>query len=248
MLSEQWIDGFLEPHHVSHAGVSLPVYTSIRGSKPLIVLHELPGMSPSFVAYCRRMADEGFQVTMPLLFHRPESNMTGWQITKLCISQEFRSMFYSRTSSGERPFTQWLQHLTRLVIDENPGQPVALLGMCLTGGFALLGFAERGVAAVICCQPAFPFVFGIKSLGLSESQLSAAVEGARICPAPCIKGYRYAGDRFCRKSHMQAIEDRFGSSFERYPDLKGSGHSTLTADSASEAVFEDVVKFLNERL
>ena len=77
---------------------------------------------------------------------------------------------------------------------------------------------------------------------------SKAVLHAGLLPKPCAKGYRFAGDRISRASHMNAASDIFGEAFERHPDLPGKDHSTLTTDSASEEVFDDVLQFLNARL
>jgi hypothetical protein len=39
-----------------------------------------------------------------------------------------------------------------------------------------------------------------------------------------------------------------GDGFARFDDLPGRAHATLTTDSASPAVFDDVLAFLNARL
>ena len=72
-MAAEAIPGFKPARRVSNGKLSIPVYVSETGEKPLIVTHELSGMSESFIGYCRRMADEGFKVHTPLMFKSPDS-------------------------------------------------------------------------------------------------------------------------------------------------------------------------------
>jgi hypothetical protein len=234
---------------VTNGELTLPVYVSEIGEKPLIVLHELSGMIPSFICTCHRLANEGFKVYAPLLFNKPFGRMNAAQSAMFCVSAEFRSLFGSRGGKDQgRPFTAWLLHLVREVARRHPGRTVGAVGLCLTGGFALATIAEPGVGAAAACEPAFPFFRRIATLGLSKTERDRARARAATLPPPCAKGYRYSGDRACRESHMRAAQTLLGDAFERFPDLSGSAHSTLTTDTASEAVFQDVLQFLNARL
>lgn len=93
------VDGFDRPKLVGDGGLKLPVYTSIDGLTPIIVLHELPGMTPEFVAYCRRMVAYGFKVHAPLMFGQPEKTKSPLGIAKFCMSHEFKSLFRQETDS-----------------------------------------------------------------------------------------------------------------------------------------------------
>jgi hypothetical protein len=246
-MAAEAIPGFKPARRVSNGKLSIPVYVSETGEKPLIVTHELSGMSESFIGYCRRMADEGFKVHTPLMFKSPNTNMNGLQSLRFCLSAEFRGLF-GAGGDGGRPFTAWLLHLVRIVSQEHSERKVGVVGMCLTGGFALAGIAQPNVEAAAACQPAFPFFFGIETLGLSERERDAVRRRAASLPQPCAKTYRFAGDRICRASHMRAVRTLLGAAVERYPDPPGSGHSTLTGETANEEVFQDVLRFLNARL
>ena len=162
------IQGFHQPSDVTAANITLPVYVSEAGTKPLIVLHELPGMSRSFIRYCTRMADEGYKVYMPLMFKSPNTQMGKLQSILFCLSSEFRALFSSgRTKEAHaRPITTWLYELVRHVANENPGAKIGVVGMCLTGGFSLATIAVPPVEAAIACQPSVPFFFNISTPGM----------------------------------------------------------------------------------
>jgi dienelactone hydrolase len=248
-MLDREIGGFAPPEKIAHAGIDLPVYASLNGSLPLIVMHELPGMSPSFIAYCRRMADAGYKVYMPLMFGEPTMQLGPVGAVRLYISAEFRRLFSaSREKPAGRPFTSWLLHLVDDVRERHPGSPIGVVGMCLTGGFALAALAKPNVDAAIACQPSWPLLFNVKSLGLSDAERDGAVARAKTLPRLCAKGYRYAHDIICRPTHMCAAKAMFDDAFQRQPDLPGRSHSTLTGSSASEAVFRDVLEFLDHRL
>lgn len=229
--------------------VKRPVFISETGEKPLIVLHELPGMSESFVEYCRKMSKEGFKVYMPLIFKSPGTRMNTGQSIAFCMTKEFRDLFSAVSRTETRPFTAWLLELVQNVADRHSGAKIGLVGMCLTGGFAIASVAKPQVHAVAACQPSFPFFFNIKTLGLSKSDRERIEAGTIDKVLPCVKAYRYSGDMICRESHMKAARKILRNALERYsPDLPGKAHSTLTSESANPEVYHDVLEFLNKRI
>lgn len=238
---------FHEPSDMG-ATVKRPVFVSKSGDKPLIILHELPGMSPTFIEYCRKMAGEGFKVYMPLIFKTPGTEMGTFASAAFCVSREFRDLFSAKAGTNARPFTAWLHELVQEVSDKHPESKIGVVGMCLTGGFAISAIAEPHVQAVASCQPAAPFFFNIKTLGLSETERQRVEVGKESKAIPCVKAYRYKEDTICKESHMEAAKALLGPSMERFPDLPGKGHSTLTSESRDPSVYQDVLTFLNERL
>ena len=182
------IDGFEAPVPVGDPALRLPVYVSKQGAKPLIVLHELPGLRPDFIDYCRKMAEEGYKVHMPLLFKTPGTDMNVFEYSTFCLTAEFKRLFSSRGSANaERPFTLWLLKLIEHVAADAPDRPIGILGMCLTGNFALAAIASPRVQAAIACQPAWPAFRDIETLGLTEKMRQAVRDGAKIKPAPCAR-------------------------------------------------------------
>lgn len=243
------IDGFAAPATRTYEGISRPVYVSSAGRKPLIVLHELPGMSPTFIDYCRRMADLGYKVHMPLMFLAPGSDLRNpLQLATICIRAEFRELFWGRPATSGKPFTRWLLGLIGDVARSHPEQRIGVIGMCLTGGFALAGFAHPGVAAAIACQPSIPMLGDVTTLGLTAEQRKEAQAGAARLPSPCAKAYRYEGDTISKRGHVEAAAMLLGPALAPVVELPGAGHSTLTGATASRQVFDDVLAFLSTRL
>ena len=239
-------EGFDAPQEIFDGEVSSPVFRSLEGELPIIVLHELPGMTPSFIEYCQHMVKEGFKVYMPLLFKDVGSEMSTGQTIRFCLDKEFRHLFSARAEDGSRPISNWLLHLTKHVAQECPNQKIGMIGMCLTGGFALVGLADPSVAGVICCQPSYPFFFN-QSIGLTSSQREKVSDGAKRLPKPCVKGFRYDKDWICRKSHFNAIENLLDDAFDK-KTLPGRGHSTVTGSCLNKRVFDEIVVFLNRQL
>jgi dienelactone hydrolase len=93
--------------------VSKRVY--VAGSGPaVIVMSEMPGISPHVARFARWVRDAGFTAYMPSLFGRDgavpgaEEGLAVFQ--RACISAEFRAMAANQSS----PVTEWLRALARL--------------------------------------------------------------------------------------------------------------------------------------
>src|SRR5262245_5870060 len=103
------LEGFTEMTF-THAGTTRSVYRA--GSGPaVIVIHEMPGITPLVADFGRRVRDAGFSVRMPSLFGEPGRPMSpGYVIKSLsggCVAKEFVSLALDRTS----PAIGWLRAL-----------------------------------------------------------------------------------------------------------------------------------------
>src|SRR5262245_5896041 len=141
------LDGFSEGRF-THDGVARPVYR--RGSGPgVVVIHEIPGITPPVAAFARRVADAGFTVALPHLFGTPNKPLSTMyalgQGLRACIDREF-AVLASRRSS---PITDWLRALCRDLHGEIGGKGVGAIGMCLTGNFALALMVDPSVMAPV---------------------------------------------------------------------------------------------------
>ena len=126
----------------------------VAGSGPaVIVMTEMPGISPQVARFSRWVRDAGFTVYMPSLFGRdgaiPDVEEARAVFRRACVSAEFRA-FAANASS---PVTQWLRALARLAHGECGGPGVGAIGMCFTGNFALTMMLESAVLAPVLCQP-----------------------------------------------------------------------------------------------
>src|SRR5437868_7165831 len=113
-------------------GATKVVYVAGSGP-PIIVMAEMPGISPHVARFARWVRDAGFTVYMPSLFGRdgavPDADEGMMVFEHACLSAEFRAMA-SNTSS---PVTVWLRALARLAHNECGGTGVGAIGMCFTG-------------------------------------------------------------------------------------------------------------------
>ncbi len=151
--------------------VTHPTYR--KGAGPgVVIVHEIPGITPEVLRFADEVVDRGFTVVLPHLFGDPGASASGGQIAKaiaqVCVSREFTKLRAGVAS----PVTDWLRSLARSLNDELGGPGVGALGMCLTGGFALAMMVDDCVAAPVVAQPALPAPLGktrAADLGLSPA-------------------------------------------------------------------------------
>ncbi len=146
------IPGFtLAPH--SHLGETRAVYR--RGHGPaVIVMSEIPGITPQVATFATTVADAGFSVWMPQLFGTPLEPITLPYLTRsvlrICISKEFSVLAANQSS----PIVDWLRALAREAHEACGGPGVGAVGMCLTGNFGLAMMLDAPVIAPVLSPPA----------------------------------------------------------------------------------------------
>jgi dienelactone hydrolase len=222
-----------------------------RGNGPgVIVIHEVPGITPNVARFAAEVVDRGFTVVMPSLVGdpgRPISNLYGARsLVKVCVAREFTSWALDRTS----PITSWLRALARWLHGEAGGPGVGAVGMCFSGGFALGMMVDETMVAPVLAQPSFPLARGKgaawRNLGLSPDDLAAVVDRAAAgCQVLglCYDADRFVGDRFSE------LEDRLGEAFiaVELPSRSKRDHSVLT-EHRDEAGVERVLDFFADKL
>src|SRR5690242_13117371 len=129
----------------------------VAGAGPaVIVMAEMPGISPHVARFARWVRDAGFTVYMPSLFGRdgalPTADEGADVFRRACVSAEFNAL--KRDASS--PVTQWLRALARLAYGQCGGPGVGAIGMCFTGNFALTMMLEPAMLAPVLCQPSLP--------------------------------------------------------------------------------------------
>src|SRR5689334_6203059 len=117
-------------------GTTYPTFR--KGTGPgVVVVHEIPGITPKVQAFAEEVVDAGFTVVMPSLLGTPGAPMSVGSVAKVvgkvCISKEFNTWSANQTS----PVTTWLRALAKDLHGELGGPGVGALGMCFSGGFAL---------------------------------------------------------------------------------------------------------------
>ena len=191
-------------------GVGKRVY--VAGSGPaVIVMTEMPGISPEVARFSRWVRDAGFTVYMPSLFGRdgavPGVEEGSAIFQRACVSAEFRALAANVSS----PVTQWLRALARLAHRESGGPGVGAIGMCFTGNFALTMMLEPAMLAPVLSQPALP-LNDPAGIEIAPDEIKA-VRDRLEREDLTVLAYRFAGDRFCMASrfatYAAALGDRF---------------------------------------
>jgi len=217
-----------------------------RGKGPaVVVIHEIPGITPEVENFARIVSDDGFTVFLPRLFGTPGKPLSvgyaAGQMLRACISREFSVLAKGASS----PITDWLRALCRHAHQECGGPGVGAIGMCLTGNFALSLMVDETVMAPVLSQPSLPFpVSGghKRALHLSDADLSVvrkrAADGCRVL------GLRFTADATCPPERFERLREELGGGFEGIEIDSSPGnphgfgrmaHSVVTTELVDEA-------------
>jgi dienelactone hydrolase len=230
----------------SYLGTARQVFR--RGSGPaVIVIHEVPGITPLVASFGREVADAGFTAVLPSLFGDPGRPMsTGYvlkSVARCCISRELATMALGRTS----PIVDWLRRLAAAEHERCGGPGVGAVGMCMTGGFALGMMVDPVVQAPVLSQPSLPFPVGSKrkaAPGVSDADMEAVKQ--RVAEGTCVLGLRYQGDPMSPGDRFETLRRELGVGFVAV-ELPGKGHSVLT-EQRDDASVTKTLDFFRERL
>jgi dienelactone hydrolase len=241
------LDGW-ESSSFTSAGMSHDVYRRGRGPG-IIVVHEIPGITPLVAKFANELVDSGFTVLMPDLVGTPGRAPSGTYLAssmaRVCISREFTTMALGRTS----PIISWLRALGRSLHQEIGGAGIGAVGMCFSGGFALGMMVDDHMIAPVLSQPSLPFSVGrarAADLNLSPDDERAVVRRAQEgCQ---VLGLRFTGDKLVG-TRFDSLRSLLGDAFiaVEFPSVKSSDHSVLTEQRNEEGV-RRVMDFFVERL
>jgi dienelactone hydrolase len=157
-----------------------------KGEGPGVVLiPEIPGLTPEVAAFGEHLVGEGFTVVIPSPFGTPgRPETTGYALNvlaRVCVSKEFRCF----AANAERPITKYLRAVAIDLAARTPGQGVGVIGMCFTGGFALATAVEDVVKAPVLSQPSTPFPVSAK-LRRDAGSPRKNSNGSRNVPGPTV--------------------------------------------------------------
>lgn len=230
--------------------VSHDVYQ--RGSGPaVVIIQELPGIGQETLALADEFVDAGFSVVMPHLFGPlGKTSMVGNLMRVFCMRREFQ-IFQANKSSA---IVDWLKALCRDVQAQNSVPGVGVIGMCLTGNFAISLMADDSVLAAVASQPSIPVG---KSSALHMSDADVETISQRIDATHPIKAYRFAGDPLCDAKKFAAIEETFNCGDKQRIELNtlpGRAHSVLTIDFVNQQghptrqALDDILSYFRQQL
>ncbi len=237
-----------------------------KGSGPGVVLiPEVPGLTPEVLGLAQHLVDEGFTVVVPSPFGIPGRAMTvGYAvstISRLCVSAEFRAF----AINAHRPITDFIRAVAADLAARAPGKGVGVIGMCFTGGFALAAAVDDTVLASVVSQPGVPFPISRArrmDATVSPEEFDRIAERASAGEV-CALGLRFSEDSGSPRARFDSIRKRLGDAFEiieldSSPGNPGGfskrAHSVLTSEvrevpgHPALAARERAVAFLRERL
>ena len=246
-------------------GKTKPVLLTGDTGPAVIVIHEVYGFTPALARFCRWIADAGMRVYAPILLGTPDATnperITRSRLIGLCVSREF-TLFRANRSS---PIVDWLKPLAHQAHAECGGPGVGVIGMCLTGGFALSMAVDPVVLAPALSQPGMP-VNKPAALDISPADL-ATVKRRTVEDGLAIRGYRFAGDTLSKPEKFDTLRRTFGTAFcgTELPDASGNPdsplvragrppHSVMTGDlidaagEPTRAAADDVIAFFKAAL
>jgi len=234
----------------------------LAGTGPaVLVMAEMPGISPHVARFARWVRDAGFTVYMPHLFGvdgaAPTVAGSALTIARTCVSAEFKAF----SANASSPVTQWLRALAALAHQECGGPGVGAIGMCFTGNFALSLMLEKAVLAPVLSQPSLPLTnpSGLHIAPEELAQVKKRLEEEDLT----VLAYRFAGDAFCKAQRFEAYQQALGDRFvgrvlpdsAANPDaLMKNPHSVVTihlideAGQPTRAARDEILAFFARRL
>jgi dienelactone hydrolase len=256
------IEGFTRDGFTAE-GRTKDVYRT--GSGPaIVVISEMPGITPEVADFARKAAAIGCTAVMPHLFGTPGRPISAGyamgSMARACISREFSVLALRQTS----PIITWLRALARAEHQRCGGPGVGVVGMCFTGGFALGMMVDDTVVAPVVSQPSLPFPVSAsrkRDLGLTDADLRRVQE--RTAAGTCVLGLRFSGDTFSPPERFDRLRQVLGDQFiaieldssDGNPHgHKARAHSVLTGDlddrpgTPTRNALDSVLTFFADRL
>jgi len=196
-------------------GKTRDVFT-IGAGPAVIVIAEIPGITPKVMEFARRVADIGCTAWLPRLFGEAGRAPSGMAMLRsigpACVSAEFAAF----ATDATRPVTVWLRALARHAHEQCGGPGVGAVGMCFTGGFALAMMTDDVMLAPVLSQPSLPLPLGAKrrrDIGISPSDLERVKQRCAAEPDLRVLGLRFTGDKAVPPERFQRLRDELGDRF-----------------------------------
>jgi len=221
---------------------------------PLILLHELPGLSPQTFALADYFVQRGFRVCLPLLFGKAgDCSALSGTIT-ICLRQELRQLWLGTDTA----ITAWVrqlaaQELKRYQKHHPEASRVGVIGMCYSGSMVLglmlkdenntkdkknqhhaLEHALEHEQHEDAASPLLAPVLAQPSARYPRHALQQISDHGSRGPAMAL---RFEKDWICRDSQLTSLEQAFAACAARDPsqtltvvEFEGSQHSTLVYD------------------
>jgi dienelactone hydrolase len=237
------------------------VTVHVAGVGPaVIVITEVPGITPHVARFARWVRDAGFTVWMPSLFgtdgapgSRERANET---FALPCVRREFDAF----AAGAPSPMVSWLRQLAAHAHARCGGPGVGAIGMCFTGDFALGMMLEPSMLAPVMSQPSMP-LDDLHTSWIRPDEM-AAIAARLDRDDLSVRAYRFEGDKYCPASRFEVFERALGDRFvgttlpdsAAGPGWTGFPHSVVTTNLVDEVgqptvqARDDIIEFFAELL
>lgn len=227
------------------------IYTLGNGNKIVLIIQELPGIGQETLSLADKFVEEGYTVVLPHLFGPLGKTSTAGNLVRvLCMKREFK-IFAKNESS---PIVDFLSGLCSSLKVKYNVRGIAIIGMCLTGNFAISLMANEDVLAGFASQPSLP-IFRQKYLHMSPDEIIEIKKnldkvGAMHCG-------RFEKDKICANKKIEVIDEIFNQEGRQriiFHEIPGKGHSILTLDFVDKEghpthkALNDIFEYFNEQL
>ncbi|MFI6638693.1 dienelactone hydrolase family protein [Streptomyces sp. NPDC050504] len=270
-MADHDLSGF-ERSTFAHGGTAHDVLR--RGTGPaVVVIAEVPGITPKVLEFAERVADAGCTAVLPVLFGRPgvdphpkahgrlaTARYGASTLLKVCVSREFTVLATGRTS----PVVDWLRALAAAEHERCGGPGVGAVGMCLTGGFALAMATDERLLAPVLAQPSLPLAITTgraRTIDISPEDL-AVVKGRCERDGLKVLGLRFRSDTFVPDGRFGFLRAQLGDAFvavelddaDANPEALLKPHSVLTEHlvdapgQPTRAALDEVLDLFRTRL
>jgi len=222
-----------------------------KGQGPVIViLQELPGICPETLKFIDKIVAAGFRVVVPHMFGPLGKFAIGRNMARfMCVRREISIFAKNKTS----PIVEWLRALCRDAQQRYGVSGVGVIGMCLTGNFAISLMADDSVLASVASQPSLP-MFAQGALHMSDDDVKDVC--LKLDEHGPMLAYKYEGDKLCTQAKFDAIDEAFNQGRERIKLTKvpGNKHALLTSHfideegSPTRAALQEITDYFATKL
>jgi len=215
-----------------HGELARDVLRKGRGPAVLI-LTELPGISPQVLGFADRVVALGCTAVLPDLFGEAGRDPdAGGFVARLayglgtalrvCIRREFTALALGKSA----PVIDFLRALAAREHARCGGPGVGVVGMCFTGGFALAMATDARVLAPVLSQPSLPLPLGAarrRTIDCSAEDL-ARVRSRCAADGLTLLGLRFHDDPLVPAERFAFLREQLGDAFVAVELDQASGH------------------------
>ena len=221
-MSDDLLDDF-EHATFSHGGKERKIFRLGTGPA-VIVIAEMPGITPKVAAFARKVAETGCTAVLPHLFGRPgydplpsahgtlaAARYMVSSFAPACVSREFTLLATGRTS----PVVDWLRALAAHEHERCGGPGVGAVGMCFTGGYALAMAVDDRMLAPVLSQPSMPIAIRKRDRASIDCSAADLAKVRQRCAADDLKvlGLRFKGDKLVSGERFAFLKEQLGDGF-----------------------------------